>query len=240
MGRIFETRKATMFARWDRMAKQFTRVGREIAIAVRAGGPNPDNNPALRRALQNGRACNMPKDKLENAIKKASGQADVNYSVNMYEGYAPHGVPVIVEAATDNPNRTVNNLRTAFKSNGGNLGNSGSVSFMFKHMGVFRLNPEGLNLDELELELIDHGLEEMGESTGEKGEKQIVVRCLFKNFGQLQSAIEARKITPISSNSEYVAENLTELPNEQATEVLKLIDALEQDDDVQHVFHSLK
>lgn len=240
MGRIFEVRKATMFARWDRMAKQFTRVAKDITIAVKAAGTDPDSNPALRRAIQNARACNMPKDKVENAIKRASGQMEINYVVNIYEGYAPHGVPVIVESATDNPTRTVGNLRRAFKEHGGNLGASGSVAFLFKQMGVFRLNPEGLNLDELELDLIDHGLEEMGESTGEKGEKIIIARCLFKNFGQLQGAIEARKITPISSSSEYVPENYSELPNEQATEVLKLIDQLEQDDDVQHVFHNLK
>jgi transcriptional/translational regulatory protein YebC/TACO1 len=160
--------------------------------------------------------------------------------VNIYEGYAPHGVPMMVETATDNPTRTVNNLRRLFKEGSGNLGTTGSVSFMFKHMGVFRLNPEGLDLDALELEWIDHGLEEMGESTGEKGEKIIVVRCLFKNFGQLQSAIESKKITPLGSASEYIPENFTELPNDQATEVLKLVDAIEQDDDVQHVFHSLK
>lgn len=240
MGRIFEVRKATMFARWNRMAKQFARVAKEIAIAVKVAGPSPDTNPALRRAIQNGRACNMPKDKIDAAIKRASGQTDVNYQVNYYEGYAPHGVPVMVETATDNPTRTVANLRRTFKEHGGNLGNTGSVNFMFKHMGVFRLSPEGLNLDDLELELIDHGLEEMGESTGEKGEAVIVVRCLFKHFGQVQAAIEARNITPLESASEYVAENFSELPENQATEVLKLVDALEQDDDVQRVFHNLK
>lgn len=240
MGRIFEVRKATMFARWDRMSKQFARISKEISIAVKAAGPNPDSNAALRRAMQNARAVNMPKDKVEAAIKRASGQADVNYQVNIYEGYGPHGVPIIVEAATDNPTRTVSNLRRIFKEHGGNLGATGSVAFLFKQMGVFRLSPEGLNLDELELELIDHGLEEMGESTGEKGEKVIVVRGLFKYFGQLQAAIEARKITPLGSASEYIPDTFIELPNEQATEVLKLVDALEQDDDVQHVFHNLK
>jgi len=240
MGRIFEVRKATMFARWDKMAKQFTRIAKDITIAVKAAGPNPDSNATLRRAIQNARAANMPKDKVEAAIKRASGQTDLNYQVNIYEGYAPHGVPVIVETATDNPTRTVGNVRRIFKEHGGNLGATGSVAFLFKQMGVFRLAPEGLNLDELELELIDHGLEEMGESIGEKGEKVIVVRCLFKHFGQLQAAIESRKITPLGSASEYIPENMTELSNEQATDVLKLIDALEQDEDVQHVFHSLK
>jgi len=229
-----------MFARWDRMAKVFTRITKEITIAVKAAGPSPDSNAALRRAIQNARAANMPKDKIETAIKRASGQTEVNYQVNIYEGYAPHGVPVIVESATDNPTRTVSNVRRIFKEHGGNLATTGSVAFLFKQMGVFRLSPEGLNLDELELELIDHGLEEMGESTGEKGEKIIVVRCLFKNFGHLQAAIEARKITPLASASEYIPETFAELPNDQATEVLKLIDALEQDEDVQHVFHNLK
>lgn len=240
MGRIFEVRKSTMFARWDRMAKAFTRVAKEITIAVKAAGPDPDSNPALRRCIQNARAVNMPKDKVEAAIKRASGQTEVNYQVLYYEGYAPHGVPVIVEAATDNPTRTVSNVRRIFKDYGGNLGATGSVAFLFKHMGVFRLSPEGINSDELELDLIDHGLEEMGESTGEKGEPVIVARCLFNHFGQLQSAIEARKITPLGFASEYIPENFVELPNEQATEVLELIDALEQDEDVQHVFHNLK
>jgi YebC/PmpR family DNA-binding regulatory protein len=240
MGRIFEVRKATMFARWDRMAKQFTRIAKDITIAVKAAGPNPESNAALRRAIQNARAVNMPKDKIESAIKRASGQTEVSYQVNVYEGYAPHGVPVMVETATDNPTRTVSNVRRLFKEHGGNLGATGSVAFLFKQMGVFRLSPEGLDLETLELDLIDHGLEEMGESTGEKGEKVIVVRCLFKNFGQLQAAIEERKITPLGSASEFIPETFVELPNEQATEVLKLVDELEQDDDVQHVFHNLR
>ncbi|MBN8554859.1 MAG: YebC/PmpR family DNA-binding transcriptional regulator [Deltaproteobacteria bacterium] len=240
MGRIFETRKATMFARWNKMAKAFTRVSKEIVIAVKAGGPDPDANPALRRAIQNGRAANMPKDKIDAAIKRASGQTDVNYEVLLYEGYAPHGVPIIVEAATDNPTRTAANVRSIFKKYNGNLGSTGSVGFLFKRMGVFRIAPEGINIEELELDLIDHGLEELGESTGEKGEKVIVARCLFNHFGQLQSAIEARKIVPLGFASEYISETFTELPNEQATEVLELVDALEQDDDVQNVFHNLK
>src|SRR5512144_3207004 len=189
MGRIFETRKATMFARWNRMAKVFTRIAKDIAIAVKAGGPSPDNNPALRRAIQNARTMNMPKDKVESAIKRASGQDQQAFEVVLYEGYAPHGVAVVVETATDNVVRTVANVRMHFKEYGGNMGTSGSVAFQFQKMGVFRLAPEALDLDALELDLIDHGLEEMGEGTGEKGEKQIVVRCPFSNFGQLQAAI---------------------------------------------------
>lgn len=240
MGRIFETRKSTMFARWDRMAKAFTRISKDIAIAVKAGGPNPDSNPALRRVLQNARAANMPKDKIEGAIKRATGEDQKAFETVLYEGYGPHGIPMMVETATDNPTRTVANVRMHFKDHGGNLGTSGSVAFMFQRMGVFRLAPEGLgDLEALELDLIDHGLEELGEGTGDKGEKQIIIRCAFQNFGQLQSAIEARGLTPLSSQSEYVAQNLVELPEEKANEVLELVDALEQDDDVQHVFHNL-
>ena len=239
MGRIFETRKATMFARWNKMAKQFTRCSREIAIAVKAGGVNADSNPALRRALQNARSVNMPKDKVEAAIKRASGQGGENYEIVVYEGYAPHGIALLIETATDNVVRTVGNVRAAFNRYNGNLGTAGSVGFLFQRMGVFRLDPKGLDLDALELDLIDHGLEEMGEGSGENGEKQIILRCAFADFGRLQEALDARKITPISATSEYIALNHVELPEDQATEVLKLIDALEQDDDVQHVFHNL-
>ncbi|HZH17228.1 MAG TPA: YebC/PmpR family DNA-binding transcriptional regulator [Archangium sp.] len=239
MGRIFETRKTTMFARWNKMAKIFTRISKDIAIAVKAGGPSADNNPALRRALQNARAANMPKDKVEAAIKRASGQDAKEYEVVLYEGYAPHGIAMLVETATDNVVRTVANVRMHFKDWGGNMGNSGSVAYMFQRMGVFRLAPEGLDLEALELDLIDHGLQEMGEGTGEKGEKQIIIRCAFNDFGQLQAAIEARGLHPLSSESEYIAQNHLELPEDKAKEVLELVDALEQDEDVQRVFHNL-
>ncbi len=239
MGRIFETRKHTMFARWDKMSKAFTRVGKEIAMSVKSGGPNVDTNPGLRRAIQNARAANMPKEKVENAIKKAMGQGAEDYQVILYEGYAPHGVAVVVETATDNPTRTVANVRSRFKKNDGMMGGAGSVTFMFKRMGVFRLHPEGIDRDDLELELIDHGLEEMGDTTGEKGEPQILVRCDFANFGRLQKAIEEKGITPISAEAEYVPSTTVELGEAEAEEVLKLVDALEQDDDVQQVFHNL-
>jgi YebC/PmpR family DNA-binding regulatory protein len=239
MGRIFETRKATMFARWNKMAKLFTRLSKDIAIAVKAGGPSPDNNPSLRRVLQNARASNMPKDKIESAIKRASGQDQQNYEVVLYEGYAPHGIALLVETATDNVVRTVANVRMHFKDHGGSFGATGSVSFLFERMGVFRLAPAELDLETLELDLIDHGLEEMGEGQGEKGEKQIVVRCGFTDFGRLQAALEERKVTIVSAELEYIAQNLLELPEEKATEVLKLVDALEQDEDVQRVFHNL-
>jgi YebC/PmpR family DNA-binding regulatory protein len=239
MGRIFETRKHVMFARWNRMAKQFTRIGKDITIAVRSGGPDPDNNPALRRVIQNARAVNMPKDKVESAIKRASGKDVTNYEEVIYEGYAPHGVAVLVQTATDNPTRTVGNIRNVFNKNGGNLGTSGSVSFMFRRMGVFRLDPEGIDQDDLELYLIDHGLDEMGEGRGEKDEPQLVIRCNFADFGQLQKGLEDRKLSPLSAEQEYICTTPTELPEEQAREVLEFIDKLEQDEDVQKVFHTL-
>ncbi len=239
MGRIFETRKHVMFARWDRMAKQFTRIAKDIAMAVKAGGADPNSNPALRRIIQNARAINMPKDKVEAAIRRAAGQEATDYQEVLYEGYGPHGVPIIVEAATDNPNRTVANLRVHFNKGGGTLGNSGSVAYQFKRMGVFRLDPAGIAQDELELDLIDFGLEEMGEGTGEKGELQLVIRCALVDLGTLQKALEERGITPISAESAYVGLTPTELPEAQANEVLELIDRLEQDDDVQRVFHTL-
>jgi len=239
MGRIFEKRKTTMFARWNRMAKLFTRVAKDIAIAVKAGGPDPDANPALRRALQNARAGNMPKDKIDAAIKRAQGKDTTNYELALYEGYGPHGIAVMVETATDNVTRTVANVRMHFKEWGGNMGTTGSVQFLFRHMGVFRLAPEGLDLDAIELDLIDYGLEEMGEGTGEKGERQLVIRSGFESFGKLQGAIEAKGLTLLSAESEYVAQNFVELSEDKATDVLKMVDALEQDEDVQHVFHKL-
>jgi len=229
-----------MFARWNRMAKQFTRVAKDIAIAVHNGGPDPSANPTLRRILQNARAVNMPKDKTDAAIRRASGKEAANYQEILYEGYAPHGVALLVETATDNPTRTVANVRNLFTKGAGNFGSTGSVSFLFKKMGVFRLDPAAVkDQDELELDMIDHGLEEMGESTGEKGEPQLVLRCAFADFGKMQEALEARGITPLSAEHEYICSVPVELPEDQAAEVLALIDKLEQDDDVQKVFHTL-
>jgi YebC/PmpR family DNA-binding regulatory protein len=239
MGRIFEVRKATMFARWNRMAKQFARIAKDITMAVKSGGTDPIGNPALRRAIQNARAVNMPKDRIEAAIKRASGRDAANYQEVIYEGYAPHGVALLVEAATDNPTRTVAAVRNIITKGGGNLATHGSVSFLFKKMGVFRLDPTGIDQDELELYLIDHGLEEMGESTGEKGEPQLVIRCAFADFGHLQEALEGRHIAPLSAEHEYVCTVPTELPEGEANEVLAVIDKLEQDDDIQKVFHTL-
>jgi len=215
-----------MFARWNRMAKQFARIAKDISIAVKSGGTDPGSNPALRRVIQNARAVNMPKDKVEAAIKRASGRDATNYHQVIYEGYAPHGVALLVETATDNPTRTVAAVRNIITKGGGNLATHGSVSFLFKKMGVFRLSPEGIDQDDLELYLIDHGLEEMGESTGEKGEPQLVIRCAFADFGNLQEALEKRGITPASAEHEYICTVPTEIPEAQATEVLELIDKL--------------
>ena len=239
MGRIFEVRKATMFARWDRMAKQFTRIGKEIAIAVKAGGGDPATNPALRRCMQNAKSVNMPKDRVEAAIKRAMGKDSESYDEILYEGYAPHGVALLVEAATNNNTRTVANLRSHFTKGGGALGNSGSVSFQFKKMGVFRLHPEGLSPDDLELELIDFGLEELGESTGENDEPVLVLRCAFNDFGKLQKALEDKHITPISAENEWIPTVTVPVTDAQAEEVSKLIEKLEQDDDVSKVFHNM-
>jgi YebC/PmpR family DNA-binding regulatory protein len=239
MGRIFEVRKHTMFARWDRMAKQFARIAKDINMAVKAGGSDPNSNPALRRAVQNSRNLNMPKDKVEAAIKRAAGKDATAYEQIIYEGYAPHGVAVLVEAATDNPTRTVAQVRAIFSKGGGNLATAGSVAFQFRKMGVFRLKPDGIDHDDLELYLIDHGLEEMGDSVGEKGEPQIVARCLFPEFGHMQEALEKRGIHPLSATHEYICTTPMELPEAQATEVLELIDNLEQNDDVQNVYHTL-
>jgi YebC/PmpR family DNA-binding regulatory protein len=184
----------------------------------------------------------MPKDKIENAIKKASGAGAESYDIVMYEGYGPHGIAVIVETATNNVVRTVANVRNMFKTYGGSLGTEGSVAFQFKRMGVFRLAPDALagkDHDALELDLIDHGLEEMGEGTNDKGEPQVIIRGAFADFGKLQAAIESRGISVQSADSEYVAQNLVTLAEDKSTEVLELVDALEQDEDVQRVFHNL-
>jgi YebC/PmpR family DNA-binding regulatory protein len=236
MGRIFEVRKATMFARWDRMAKQFTRIGKEIAIAVKQSGPDPDNNPALRRCMANAKGVNMPKDRVEAAIKRAMGKDKTDYEEVVYEGYAPHGVAVMVETATDNPTRTVANVRMHFNKEGGSLGNSGSVGFMFNRTGVFKIKNEGQNLEDLELELIDAGLEEIGEDS----EGNIVLHTPFTEFGNMSKALEERNIIPISAELQRIPATTVELNEEQAKEVLELIDRLEQDDDVQQVFHNLR
>jgi len=241
MGRTFENRKHAMAKRSDRDAKAFTRAGRNIAMAVRAGGPDPEANPALRRAIQNARAVNMPKDKIQGAIDKAAGVGDgADYQEVVYEGYGPHGIAVMVVTATDNPTRTVANIRFAFKKGNGTLGNSGSVAFMFDHRGEVRLSPEGVERDELELELIDHGLEDLAEGTGDDGEPLLLLRCARDDFGRLQAAVEAKGLTVASSGFVWVPKTTTELSDEQANEVVELVVRLEQDDDVQEVFTNLE
>jgi YebC/PmpR family DNA-binding regulatory protein len=239
MGRIFEVRKASMFARWDKMAKNFTRIGKEINIAVKAGGPDIATNPALRRCFQNARSVGMPKDRVEAAIKRAMGKDTTNYEEILYEGYAPHGVALVVETATDNHVRTVANVKAIFNKGNGALGNSGSVSFQFKKMGVFKLKPEGLNLDDLELELIDFGLDELGESVDDDGNAIVVLRCLLVDFGNLQKALEEKNMTPITAELEWIPTTTVPVSDEQAEDVSKLIEKLEQDEDVNKVFHNM-
>ena len=236
MGRIFEVRKSSMFARWDKMAKNFTRIGKEIAIAVKASGPDPNNNPALRRCYLNAKACGMPKDRVEAAIKRAMGKDTSNYEEIMYEGYAPHGIAVLVETATDNSTRTVANVRMHFTKGQGALGTSGSVAFGFTHMAEFKLKSTGLNVDDLELELIDYGLEEIGEDA----DGNIIVRTAFNEYGNMSKALDEKKIEVISAELTWIPANPMELSEEQANDVLKMIDHLEQDEDVQKVFHNLK
>ena len=236
MGRIFEVRKSSMFARWDKMAKNFTRIGKEIAIAVKASGPDPNNNPALRRCYLNARACGMPKDRVEAAIKRAMGKDTSNYEELMYEGYAPHGVAVLVETATDNPTRTVANVRMHFTKGQGSLGTTGSVAFGFTHMAEFKIKGEGVNVDDMEFELIDFGLEEIGENA----EGNVIIRTPFNEYGNMSKALEEKKIEVISAELTWIPANTMELSEEQANDVLKMVDHLEQDDDVQKVYHNLK
>ncbi len=236
MGRIFEVRKGAMFARWDKMAKDFTRIGKEIAIAVKASGPEPDNNPALRRCYLNAKACNMPKDRVEAAIKRAMGKDTSSYEEIVYEGYAPHGVAVLVECATDNTTRSVANVRMHFTKGKGALGTSGSVAFTFTRMGEFKIKNNNIDIDELELELIDYGLEEIGEDA----DGNIIVRAAFAEFGSMSKAIEDKGLELISAELTRIPTTTVELNEADANDVLKMVDNLEQDDDVQKVYHNLK
>lgn len=225
-----------MFARWDRMAKQFTRIGKEIDIAVKQSGPDPDNNPALRRCMLNAKAVNMPKDRVEAAIKRAMGKDKSDYHEMLYEGYAPYGIALLVETATDNPTRTVANVRMHFNRADGSLGTSGSVSFLFNHMGEFKIKNEGKDVEELELDLIDYGLEEIGEDT----EGNVIIRTPFTEFGHMNKALEEKGIEVITAELTRIPTTTVDLTEEQANDVLKLVDNLEQDDDVQKVYHNLK
>lgn len=236
MGRIFEKRKHTMFARFDRMAKAFTKIGREIAIAVKAGGPDPDNNPRLRVAIQNAKGVNMPKDRVEAAIKRASSKDSANLSEVNYEAYGPHGIAIYIEAATDNPTRTVANVRMHITRSGGTLATSGALDFIFHRKGVFKFKADGRNLDDLELELIDFGAEDFAVDD----ENNVYVYTTFTDFSTMQKALEERKINVESAELQRIPTTQTELSEEQANEILELVAKLEEEDDVQSVYHNLK
>jgi YebC/PmpR family DNA-binding regulatory protein len=236
MGRVFEKRKHKMFARYDKMAKAFTKVGREIAIAVKANGPDPDSNPRLRTAIQNAKGLNMPKDRIDGAIKRASSKDEGSYEETVYEGYGPYGVAILVETATDNPTRTVANVRMYFNRGDGTLGKTGSLDFMFTRKGVFRIaKDDKINPDELELELIDFGLDSM-----EVDEEEIVVYTAYEDFGKMSKALEDKHIPIKKAALERIPTTTVELDEAQTDEILALIDKFEEDDDVQAVYHNLK
>jgi len=234
MGRVFEKRKHKMFARFDKMAKAFSRIGKDIAIAVKQSGPLPENNPRLRVCIQNAKGVNMPKDRIDAAIKRASSKEEKDFQEVIYEGYAPHGVPIVVETATDNPTRTVANMRLIFSKNSGSMGNSGSVAFMFERKGVFKFDPSSINLDELELELIDAGAEDI-----DPGDEELTVYTRFSEFGHMQKFLESKGLEAKSATLQYIPSTTKELPEDHQDEVLKLVEALEADDDVQSVYHNL-
>lgn len=235
MGRAFEYRKARKMKRWSNMARVFTRVGREIAIAVKEGGGDPEYNPRLRMAIQNGKAANMPKTNIDNAIAKALGKDSATYSEIVYEGYAPYGIAVLVETATDNPTRTVANVRHVFTKFGGSLGTSGSVDYMFSRKGVFTVKKESIpDLEEFELEMIDHGLEEI-----KHDEEDIILYCNFADYGVFSKALDEKGIEITESKLDRIASVHKELNDEQVEEVIKLIEKMEDDDDVLQVFHTM-
>ena len=223
-----------MFARFDKMAKAFSRIGKDIAIAVKQSGPLPENNPRLRVCIQNAKGVNMPKDRIDAAIKRASSKEEKDFQEVIYEGYAPHGVPIVVETATDNPTRTVANMRLIFSKNSGSMGNSGSVAFMFERKGVFKFDPSSINLDELELELIDAGAEDI-----DAGDEELTVYTRFSEFGHMQKFLETKGLEAKSATLQYIPSTTKELPEDHQDEVLKLVEALEADDDVQSVYHNL-
>ena len=243
MGRAFEFRKGRKMKRWDRMSKDFTRIGKEIVMAVKEGGPSPDTNARLRTAMQNAKGVNMPKDRVEAAIKRAEGKDEKDYEEVVYEGFGPHGIAIVVETATDNPTRTVSNVRLYFNRGNGSLGTAGSSDYTFTRKGVFTLAAEGLDRDELELELIDFGAEDVyeNEEEDEHGEvkKVIVVECAFTDYGQLQKALEDKGIEVISSALQRVPNATVSLTDEQTEEVEKLIERFEEDEDVQAVYHTM-
>lgn len=236
MGRAFEFRKARKMKRWGQMAKTFTRIGKDIVMAVKAGGPDPATNSRLRAIIQNAKAANMPKENVERAIKKASSKEQEDYKEMVYEGYGPYGIAIVVETATDNPTRTVANVRSFFTRSGGNLGTTGSLDFLFERKCIFKITKQDdIDIEELELELIDYGADEIGELEGE-----IIIYGEFETFGKIQEYLENRNFEVISSDFERIPMDTKELTPEQEEEVEKLLAKFEEDDDVQNVFHNMK
>jgi transcriptional/translational regulatory protein YebC/TACO1 len=235
MGRAFEYRKEKKFKRWGAMAKAFTRIGKEIAISVKLGGPNPESNSRLRQAINNAKGANMPKANVESAIKKASSKDSSSYEEVTYEGYAPHGVALVVDTQTDNSTRTVSNLRVHFNKLGGSMGTQGAVEYMFQKKAVFKFSRGSHNLEELEFGLIDHGLSEL-----QADEETIIAYGDFVDYGRLAKALEDLKIEIIEATYDKIPDFYKDLTDEQAEEVIKLIERLEEDDDVNFVFHNMK
>ncbi len=236
MGRIFQTRKATMFKRYAKMAKQFTKIGKEIVMAVKQGGPHPDLNPKLRICMANAKAVNMPKVNVDNAIKRASEKDTNNYDEIIYEGYGPFGVPVLVECATDNPTRTVANLRLYFNRANGALGTNGSVSFMFERKGLFRLDSAGMDRDEVEMDLIDFGAEEL---TWDDETNELIVQTAFTDFGLMQNGLEEKKYVVKETIKTFIPTTTKELTDDEEVEFQKMIDKMEDDDDIMSVYHNI-
>ncbi|MRT92871.1 YebC/PmpR family DNA-binding transcriptional regulator [Ancylomarina sp. 16SWW S1-10-2] len=234
MGRAFEFRKARKFKRWDKMAKAFTRIGKEIVIAIKEGGTDPGSNSRLRAVIQNAKAANMPKENVERAIKKASSKDQKDFKEIVYEGYAPHGIAVLVETATDNHMRTVADVRSYFSKTNGSLGTAGSVEFMFEHKCYFKIENTGQDLEELELEVIDLGVEDVFAE-----ENEILLYAPFQEFGKVQAYLEENDITPLSSGFDRIPMDTKELSEEDIADVEKLLDKLEDNDDVLHVYHNM-
>ncbi|TCK69115.1 YebC/PmpR family DNA-binding regulatory protein [Winogradskyella wandonensis] len=243
MGRAFEFRKARKMKRWSAMSKAFTRIGKDIVMAVKEGGPDPDSNSRLRAVIQNAKSVNMPKDNIERAIKRASDKSQGDYKEVIFEGYAPHGIAILVETATDNNTRTVANVRSYFNKCDGSLGTSGSVVFMFDHTCNFKIKGEELDLEELELELIDFGVEEIFEDTDEDDDgnevKSVMIYAPFESFGKIQSYLEENNIEILSSGFERIPQVTKQLTPEQIADVEKLLEKIEEDDDVQNVYHTM-
>ena len=235
MGRAFEFRKARKMKRWSTMAKTFTRIGKDIVMAVKEGGPDPDNNSRLRAVIQNAKAANMPKENVERAIKKASDKESGDFKEVMFEGYAPHGIAILVETATDNNNRTVANIRSYFNKVNGNLGTAGSVEFMFDHSCNFRIHASGLDPEEIELEFIDFGVEEVFID-----DDNILLYAPFESFGEVQKELENKNFKILSSGFERIPKTTKPLSRMAQKDVLQLIERLEEDDDVQNVYHTLE